>query len=122
MLIIAVIIATHRKFAAPLPPPQHVRLSTLTTRHLNFRWSQVTNCSTTHYIVNSSRGCGICTKNTSITSATCIISKLTDFLSVCTFIVQPAACGNQLGLQSRAITVNLKRKQYTNLDISLYIL
>jgi hypothetical protein len=81
-------------YVEPLPPPNDVRLTDITSEGLVFSWSSVSsNCSAISYYYNiSSDNCGDCPVNTTSTTITCRELQLTSNVQMCQLSVQTIVC------------------------------
>ena len=99
--------------AAPLPPPNDVRLINVQPGRITFNWTSVDAlCDSVSYnIIRFSSNCGQCPSTTNNTTATC-----TDTVAsgqVCTFIVQAVVCGTITGSQASPTTVIMEGEPFS---------
>ena len=95
----------------PLPPPNDVQLTHVTSNQLTFNWSSVQpDCSTLQYNIESN--CGTCRPTIlSSSSATCSFELPINSNDVCNFAVRSTICANSIiGSLSTPVRVTLKRK------------
>ena len=97
----------------PLPPPNDVQLTHVTSNQLTFNWNSVQpDCSTLQYRIESN--CGTCVNQQPtmfMSSATCSFELPINSNDVCNFAVQSTICANSIiGSLSTPVRVTLKRK------------
>ena len=97
--------------AAPLPPPNDVRLINVQPGQITFNWTSADAlCDSVSYNIIASN-CGQCPPTTNNTTATCTYVVASG--QVCTFIVQAVVCGTITGSQASPTTVIMEGELFS---------
>lgn len=108
-------------FLTEIPPAKNIHLADANSTHLTVSWSpaKFTDCSDVIYFVNGSPSCGICTNNTTNTTATC--TGIIPHGQTCNLSIETTSetCNLLKGTESEPIEIMLRGTIYST---CMYIL